>query len=109
MNAVFLCQKSSLALIEPNSASVFSSKSTTYSQNPYIFFGIGLKTVRYALETQSESLATILPSYFFSTYPLCENLPQYKPRVYLPSIVSISSLNVDYFLISFPYLFYLFG
>lgn len=88
MSAVFLCQKSLSFATESNVGTMVSSKSISFSQNPFIFFGIGLKIVRYAIETQSESLAMILPSYFFSTYPLCENLPHYKPRFYLPSIVN---------------------
>jgi hypothetical protein len=58
-----------------------------YHHNPYIFFGVGLNLVRIALETQSESLAMMLPAYFFSTFPFFETLPQYKPKYHAPTMV----------------------
>lgn len=95
MAAVLLCQKQpSIPSIETRLESILALRQKLYSQNPYIFFGVGLKIVRYAIETQSESLAMMFPAYFFSTYPLCEQLPQYKPCYFLPTTVINFSLII---------------
>jgi hypothetical protein len=66
---------------------IIVSRSSLYPHNPFIFFGVGLHIVRYAIETQSECLAMMIPSYFFNSFPLCETLPHYQPRYHLPTMV----------------------
>jgi hypothetical protein len=67
---------------------VCSTNTRTRLMSPAIFFGFGVDTVRYALELQPACLAAIMPTYFFSTYPMCSSLPSYRPRFHLPTLVS---------------------
>jgi hypothetical protein len=89
ISGVLVCQDQFKAADDLNS--IITKRSLLYSHNPFIFFGVGLNAVRYAIETQSEALAMMIPSYFFSSFPLCENLPQYRPRCHLPTLASPSS------------------
>ena len=84
MSSVLRCQ---LHYESDDHDAIITSRTALYSHNPHIFFGVGLPIVRYAIETQSESLAMMIPSYFFSSFPLCETLPQYQPRYHLPTMV----------------------
>ena len=60
------------------------------------FFGLGIDLVRYALETQSEALAAIVPELFFAEYPRGQNgellFPAYRPRFYLPGKTQLAQI-----------------
>lgn len=70
----------------------FAFNSSLLLARAALFFGIGQELVRFAIESQPEALAMMVPQLFFAEYPMSDQFPVYRPRFHLPSKAQLAEV-----------------